>query len=200
MQIWIDNTQQTDATDLGDALEQARIHAESSGRLIVDILVDGQPATDELFEDQPEGLGSINELRFTTADTSAIIAETAQTAIESIELLKADQEAGAQQIRAGELEDAMQTLQAIMEGWLAMRDVVDQITQIAQIDISSVKVGNETGSDSVQSLSNALAEVRETLQNEDWSSLGDVIEYDLNELAGKWATLLQSLIQSVQTT
>tara|TARA_R110000868_G_scaffold241497_1_gene496079 strand:- start:57147 stop:57749 length:603 start_codon:yes stop_codon:yes gene_type:complete len=200
MQIWIDNTQQTDATDLGDALEQARIHAESAGRLIVDILVDGQPATDELFEDEPEGLDTINELRFTTADTSAIIAETAQTAIESIELLKADQEAGAQQIRSGELEDAMQTLQAIMEGWLAMRDVVDQITQIAQIDISTVQVGNETGSDSVQSLSNALAEVRETLQNEDWSSLGDVIEYDLSELAGKWATLLQSLIQTVQTT
>ena len=126
--------------------------------------------------------------------------DNAQTAIESIELLKADQEAGAQQIRSGELEDAMQTLQAIMEGWLAMRDVVDQITQIAQIDISTVQVGNETGSDSVQSLSNALAEVRETLQNEDWSSLGDVIEYDLSELAGKWATLLQSLIQTVQTT
>ena len=200
MQIWIDNTQQSDATDLGDALEQARIHAESSGRLIIDILVDGQPATDELFEDQPEGLETINELRFTTADTSALISETAHTAIESIELLKADQEAGAQQIRAGELEDAMQTLQAIMEGWLAMRDVVDQIAQIAQIDIATVNVGDEIGSDIVQSLSNALAEVRETLQNEDWSSLGDVIEYDLSELAGKWANLLQSLIQSVQTS
>ncbi len=197
MHIWIDNTQLTDAPDLNAALEQARVHAETGGRLIVDILVDGQPAPDEIFDDEPEGLGDINELRFTTADTNELIIETAQTAIESIELLKADLEAGAGQIRAGDLQDSMETMRSILEGWQAMRDIVDQITQIATIDIQTLKVGDQTGSEIIDSLSKSLSEVRETLQNEDWSSLGDVIEYDLNELAVKWSAMLSALIEAV---
>lgn len=198
MHIWIDNTQLTDAPDLNAALEQARVHAESGGRLIVDILVDGQPAPDAIFDEDPQGLDEINELRFTTADTSELIIETANTAIESVELLKADHEAGAQQIRSGDLQDSMETMRSILEGWQAMRDIVDQITQITNIDIQSLPVGQQTGSEIITSLSNSLSEIRETLQNEDWSSLGDVIEYDLNELAIQWSAMLSALIEAIK--
>ncbi|MBO6512681.1 MAG: hypothetical protein JJ974_01795 [Phycisphaerales bacterium] len=194
MQIWIDNTQLSDAPDIGEAIEQARLHAENAGRLIVDILVDGQPAPDELYGDTPETLGPIEELRFTTADTRSMVNESINTAIDSIELLKADQAQCAQQIRSGELGDSMETLRSILEGWQAIRDMADQITQITNLDIQSVQIGSEHGSEIVQSLSTALSEVRETLQNEDWSSLGDVIEYDLEELATKWSALLGALI------
>lgn len=198
MHIWIDNTQLNDAPDINEALENARLHAESAGRLIIDILVDGQPAPDELYGETPETLGPIQELRFTTADTQSMVNESIETAIDSIELLKADQVQGAQQIRSGELGDAMESLRAILEGWQAIRDMVDQITQITNLDIQSVQVGNEQGSEIVQSLSTALAEVRETLQSEDWSSLGDVIEYDLEELATKWSALLSALLLDEQ--
>lgn len=200
MNIWIDDNKLSDAQDLDAALEQARVHAESQGRLIVDILVDGQPATDALFDEDAKDLPPINELRFTTADTGSLIIDTAQTAIESIELLKADQDAGAEQIRSGDLEGAMESLRAIMEGWTAMRDIVDQITQITNTDLATLKVGDQLGSEIIDSLSNSLEEVRETLKNEDWSSLGDVIEYDLSERATKWAALLSALIQGVQST
>jgi len=200
MHIWIDNTQLTDAPDLNTALEQARVHAESTGRLIIDILVDGQPAPDEIFDDEPQGLGDINELRFTTADTNELVIETAQTAIDSIDLLKADQEEGAKLIRAGDITDSMETLRSVLEGWQAVRDIVDQIAQLTEIDIPTLQVGHEKGSEIIESLSKSLAEVRETLQNEDWSSLGDVIEYDLNELAVKWSALLSALIQGIKST
>jgi len=198
MHIWIDNTQLNDAPDLNDALEQARLHAESSGRLIVDILVDGQPAPDEIFDDEPQGLDSINELRFTTADTKELVIDTINTAIDSVELLKADQSAGAKQIRSGDLSDAMHTMRSIMEGWQAVRDIADQVAQLTQTDIPSLKIGPDQGSEIVESLSKTLSEVRETLQNEDWSSLGDIIEYDLDELATKWSALLTALIQGAQ--
>ncbi len=198
MHIWIDDTQLSDATDINEALDNARLHAESAGRLIIDILVDGQPAPDELYGETPETLGPIQELRFTTADTQSMVNESISTAIDSIDLLKADQVQGAQQIRSGELGDAMDTLRAILEGWQAMRDMVDQITQITDLDIQSVQVGSEPGSVIVQSLSTALSEVRETLQSEDWSSLGDVIEYDLEELATKWSALLSALLLDTQ--
>ncbi len=193
MQIWIDNTQLQDITNLDDALEHARLHAEGSGRLIVDILVDGNPATDAFFDSEPGDHPPIKELRFTTAHTQSLVAETIDTAIESIELLRADQIAGAKQLREGELDDAMETLRAIMKGWQAMRDIVDQITQITNLDIATLKAGDHLGSEIVEMFVKTLSEVRETLQSEDWSSLGDVIEYDLEELAAKWTPLLSAL-------
>ncbi|MFK7759226.1 MAG: hypothetical protein AB8C13_04685 [Phycisphaerales bacterium] len=200
MHIWIDNTQLADATDINAALDQARAHTESSGRLIIDILVDGHPAPDELFEDEPQGLGSINELRFTTADTKELIVETGQTAIDSIQLIQADQQAATQQLRSGDLEDSMETMRAIMEGWQAVRDIVDQLAQIAQININELKVDTHTGNQIIDALSSALTEVRENLKNEDWSSLGDTIEYDLNELAAQWSSLLNAIVNHVQAS
>lgn len=200
MQIWIDNTHISEAQDINHAIDQARIHAESNGRLIVDILVDGQPAPDEFYGETPETLGPIQELRFTTADTQSMVNESIETAIDSIELLKADQAQGAQQIRSGELGDAMESLRAVLEGWQAIRDMADQIAQITNIDIRTLQVGGEPGSQIIESLSTALSEVRETLQNEDWSSLGDVIEYDLEALATKWSALLNALIESNQSS
>ena len=200
MHIWIDNTQLTVAQDLNAAMDMARDHADSTGRLIVDILVDGQPAPDEIFDEEPEGFGNISELRFTTADTNALIVEAAQTAIESIELLRADHDAGSKQIRSGDIPDAMETIRSILEGWQAMRDIVDHITQIANIDPKTLKVGDQLGSEIIDSLLKLLSEVGETLQNEDWSSLGDVIEYDLNELTVKWSAMLSALIVAVKSS
>jgi hypothetical protein len=196
MNIWIDDTQLEAATDLDTALEQARLHAESQGRLIVDILVDGQPATDALFDEDASDLPPISELRFTTANTAALVNDTIDTAIESIDLLKADQQAGAQQIREGDMDNAMQSLRAIMEGWQAMRDIVDQIAQITNLDINTLAVGGQHAIEIVNKLSKSLEDVRETLKNEDWSLLGDTIEYDLNELADQWSTLLSAMKSS----
>lgn len=193
MNIWIDEHQITDAPDLDTALEQARVHAESQGRLIVDILVDGEPATDAFFDEDSASLPPINELRFTTANTTDMVNETLQTTVESIELLKADQAAGVQQLREGNIADSMESMRAIMEGWQAIRDIVDQIAQITNIDIFKLQAGDKTGSELVESLSKSLAEVRETLNTEDWSSLGDIIEYDLTELADQWSTLLEAM-------
>ncbi len=196
MNIWIDDTQLEAAPDLDTALEQARLHAESQGRLIVDILVDGQPATDALFDEDASDLPPISELRFTTANTAALVNDTIDTAIESIELLKADQQAGAQQIREGDMDNAMQSLRAIMEGWQAMRDIVDQITQITNLDINTLTVNQQPAIEIINKLSKSLEDVRETLKNEDWSLLGDTIEYDLNELADEWSTLLSAMKSS----
>lgn len=193
MNIWIDDTQIEQTDDLDTALETARLHAESQGRLIVDILVNGQPATDAFFEESMENLPPITDLHFTTADTASLVSETIDTAIESIALLKADQQAGAQQLREDDMDNAMQTLRAIMEGWQAMRDIVDQITQITDLDINALTVNQQPATQIVEKLSKSLGDVRETLKNEDWSLLGDVIEYDLNELAEQWSSLLSAM-------
>ena len=190
MRVYIDDTQLQDSDSIDHAIDLARAHAQTAGRLIVDITADGAPASPDLLE---SAASSVDELRFATLDTITFLAETTQTADESIALLKADQSTCATQIRAGELESAMQSLLAIMEGWHAVRDVVDQVTQLAEIDITTLAVDDTTGAELTAGLSQALNEVRESLQTQDWATLGDIVEYDLDTHATRWSALLSVL-------
>jgi hypothetical protein len=193
MHVYLDDTKLADAPSAEEAIDLARDAIKDSDRIIIDINADGAPAPDAIFEGDTQGL-EFSELRFVTAKTSAFLTETAHAAKDSLELIRADQKAAAERLRTGEMEDAMQTLQGVMEGWQAVRDVVDQVAQLASIDLGSLQAGDTKGDELIASLGASLTEVRDTLKGEDWASLGDAVEYDLDELAAKWSTLLDALI------
>ena len=206
MRIFIDDTRLDDAPDAPTAIALAREHIDGADRLIIDINADGEPAPDAILDGTDDG-ASIAELRFTTADTGAFLSETVHAAKESLDLIRKDQTTAAEQIRAGEMEDAMHALRAIMEGWQGVRDVVDQVAQLAGADAATLEAhseahsetGSEGGAESGQAiiadLGAALTEIRDTLAQEDWASLGDVVEYDLATLADRWDALLDALIE-----
>lgn len=193
MHVYLDDTQLADTETADQAIDLARDAIRDTDRIIIDINADGQPAPDAIFEDGTTEL-AFNELRFVTAKTSAFLAETAHAAKDSLELIRADQKAAAERIRTGEMEDAMTTLQGVMEGWQAVRDVVDQVAQLAGVELGSLQADEKSGDELIAALGASLTELRDTLKNEDWASLGDVVEYDLDELAAKWSALLDTLI------
>jgi hypothetical protein len=195
MRVYIDGTQLANADNVEHAIDLARAHIQGQPRLIIDVLADGEPAT----QDHLENPGAvINELRFATTETSAFLTETASTAQDSIKLLKDDQSACADQLRKGELEHAMQSLGAIMDTWQGVRDIVDQVAQLADIEIATIEVEDQTGAAITKGLSESLSEVRESLQTQDWATLGDVVEYDLETHATRWSALLDSMIEQTQ--
>jgi len=203
MRIYIDDTQLPDAPDAPGAIDAARAHIDGSDRLIIDVMADGERAPEAVLDGTSDGAG-IGELRFVTADAGAFLRETTHAAKDSIGLIRRDQETAATQIRTGELSNAMQTLGAVMEGWQAVRDVVDQGAQLAGVDPASLEVerdkssdesGGETGAAVIEDLSAALGEIRDTLGAEDWASLGDVVEYDLATLTERWDALLDAMIE-----
>ena len=202
MQLWIDNTQLETTDNLQDAFEKANKHAENAGRLIIDIQADGQPIDDALLDEPPTDAAGITELRLTTTEFSSFLIETIHTAKETIELTRDDQLACADQIRAGTFDPAIETLKSILEGWHAVRDIVDQSAALAEINIDLLKVidakGNEsTGDQCVDALSKALAEIRNCLGKQDWASLGDAIEYDLDDQSNTWNALLDAIIKQI---
>ncbi len=201
MQVWIDETQLDAVDSIEAALELARKHTEESGRLIIDIAADGQPIDDNLIDEPPTDTAGINELRLTTTDFAAFLTETINSAKEALDLTETDQQSTADQIRDGEYELAIETLKSVLEGWHAVRDVVSQSAALAGIDIDSLKVTNAkgepiSGAQCVEDLSKALAEIRNCLGKQDWASLGDAIEYDLDEQIPAWNALLDAMIAS----
>tara|TARA_A100001391_G_scaffold203766_1_gene197023 strand:+ start:303 stop:926 length:624 start_codon:yes stop_codon:yes gene_type:complete len=205
MQLWIDNTQLDASDSLEAAFEIARKHAEDAGRLIIDIQADGQPIADALLEEPPSDSAGINELRLTTTDFNAFLIETISTAKEALEGTRQEQNEAADQIRTGEFEPAVESLKSVLEGWHAVRDVVGQSAALAGFEIDELRVtdakGTEhTGNECVAQLPVALGEIRNCLGKQDWSSLGDALEYDLDEQATLWDGLLDAMIARIQAT
>ncbi len=205
MQLWIDNTQLDASDSLEAAFEIARKHAEDAGRLIIDIQADGQPIADALLEEPPSDSAGINELRLTTTDFNAFLIETISTAKEALEGTRQEQNEAADQIRTGEFEPAVESLKSVLEGWHAVRDVVGQSAALAGFEIDELRVtdakGTEhTGNECVAQLPVALGEIRNCLGKQDWSSLGDALEYDLDDQATLWDGLLDAMIARIQAT
>ena len=203
MQLWIDNTQLDAVDTLENAFEIARKHAEQSGRLIIDIQADGNPIDDALLDEPPTNDAGINELRLTTTDYNAFLIETIETAKDALVSTREDQVAAGDQIRTGEIEPAIESLKAVLEGWHAVRDVVGQAAALAEINIDTLEITDAkgtttTGEQCIDALSKALAEVRNCLGKQDWASLGDAIEYDLDDQANAWGALLNTMIESIK--
>lgn len=197
MQLWIDDTQLDSIDNLEAAFELARKHAEEANRLIIDIQADGQPIDDNLLDEPPTDCAGIQELRLTTTDHTSFLCETINSAKEALQLTREDQVCAAELIRSGQLEPAIESLQAVLEGWHAVRDVIGQSATLAEINIDTLTFSNTTGEQCVDHLSKTLADIRTSLEKQDWASLGDAIEYDLEEQIINWGLMLGSLHQAI---
>ncbi len=199
MRVFIDETELDNNDSIADALDAARDHAENTGRLIVDIHADGEAINDALLDNPPNDNAGINELRLTTTDPVAFLVETFASARESLVLVREDQSTAADHLRKGELEPAVEVLNAILTGWQAVGEVVAQSAELAEIDLNTFEFDGTNASAVIEKLGDTLFEIRTNLTHQDWSSLGDAIEYDLDDLAKQWDGLLDALAQRVQT-
>lgn len=199
MRVFIDNTELEANTSVADALDAAREHAENDGRLIIDILADGQTIDDALLDNPPADNAGISELRLTTTDPVAFLMETFASARDSLALVREDQSTTADHLRKGELEPAVEALNAVLTGWQAVGDVVAQSAELADIDLNTFEFEGTQARGPIEKLGDTLFEIRTNLTHQDWSSLGDAIEYDLDDLAKQWDALLGALAQRVQS-
>lgn len=199
MRVFIDETELDNNDSVADALDAARDHAENAGRLIVDIHADGEAINNALLDNPPSDNAGISELRLTTTDPVAFLIETFASARESLVLVREDQATAADHLRKGELEPAVEVLNAILTGWQAVGEVVAQSAELAEIDLNAFEFDGTNASAVIEKLGDTLFEIRTNLTHQDWSSLGDAIEYDLDDLAKQWDGLLDALAQRVQT-
>ncbi len=199
MRVYIDNTELEANNSIADALDAAREHAENDGRLIIDILADGQTIDDAMLDNPPSDSGGISELRLTTTDPVAFLMETFASARESLALVREDPSTAADHLRKGDLEPAVEALNAVLTGWQAVGDVVAQSAELAEIDLNTFEFDGLHAKDVIEKLGDTLFEIRTNLTHQDWSSLGDAIEYDLDDLAKQWDALLGALAKRVQS-
>lgn len=185
------------AMTLADALKAGAEAAAARGRMVVAVLADGVQIPDEALASPAEALGTWSKLELHSADPRELVASSLLDAAGVLQGVVRDQQALAEQIHAGRTSESVDTLRGILAAWGAVREVVSRGGAVLNIDLTATPLDDDgtTLADSVVMLREHLRSVKDAMENEDWSSLADVVSMDLDADAQTWASSLRLLAQ-----
>ncbi|HZW05777.1 MAG TPA: hypothetical protein VFF65_01535 [Phycisphaerales bacterium] len=178
------------------AISAAKAAAAAKGRVIVDILVDGQRLDDEAL-DAPSTLpaGDI-ELKCISADPRQLVADSFSDVARAVDELRPVQREAAEALQTGKLDSAFEGLTAALQVWDAVHRVTEQGPALLGANLTSLAAETEGGRavlEELASLSATLQQVKDAVSTQDWSTLSDLLSHELDEAAGRWSRLLDAL-------
>lgn len=184
---------------LAAALDAARRKAESLRRVVVEATVDGLVIPDEALAAPSTDRFESSEVRFLTAEPVSLVQHTMREVVELLSQTGQSQASAAEQLTAGELEAAMQHLSTSLASWDSVHQVVVNGAALLGLKAESlsVRIPGEAApvlvGDRIRELAGHLASIKRCIGAQDWGGLGDVLNYDMNGQAERWAALLRAL-------
>lgn len=185
MQVFLDDIA-LDApnTSLSAALEAVSATAQAQGRIVVEVLCDGLPASEQALRGAAETHPA--ELRCRSANPSELILSTLDNAAAELDLLIPDQRAAAEKLWIGNLDAAMHDLRAILERWRVIREALEQCALAAGLSLESIGRAQGSASAQVAALARDLEQVRNELAAGRTIELADLLGTDLCNRARGW--------------
>ncbi len=194
MQIWLDSEPcDLQADSVGTAIAACASLAEERGRMIVEIEVDGEAWGQPQLE-EPECLGRMaGEVRLTSAEPRDLVQQTFVDAVAALEEAETLQTRAAEKIQADQQTEAMDEIREVCGIWLAVRQAVQQGTELIDVDLNELKVNDTTAPEIIEQLRKQLMVVREQLEAQDHLALADTLLYDFPGVIQNWRDMLDSL-------
>lgn len=178
------------------AIAAARAAANANGRVIVDVLVDGERLDEEALESPSTLPAGDIELKCVSANPRQLVAESFADVARAVNDARPVQREAAEALQTGKLDAAFENIAAVLEVWDAVHRVTEQGPALLGVPLSSFGAASDTagGSRSVESelaaLSATLNQVKDAVGTQDWSTLADLFTHELDESAQRWSRLL----------
>lgn len=168
--------------------------AHERGRVIIDVLIDGQPATPEALTNPSAAPGTCAELSLTSADPRSLAHASLLDAARALDTVLAEQQAAGQLLQAGQYQDANAHLGAALQLWQMVQAVLQQASAITGVDLSGIPCGPVAA---IASLGERLGALKTAMQAQDIAAMSDLLLYDLCEQAKEWQALLPRIAEHV---
>ena len=183
---------------VAEAISEAAANAEQNGRMIVEVIVDGERWNNEQLNSPEAANTEAQEIRLESAEPRQLVAGTFADAAEA--LLQADdlQQQAANDIQSGQNEPAMEKLNEAISIWMSVRQAVAQGSQLVGLDLENITVEGTPVLESVEGLNEHLRQMRDALTNNDLVNVSDTLLYELPDTVRQWRSILTDLQQRVQ--
>jgi hypothetical protein len=188
----------TEAGSMEAALEHARRHLATKGRIIVAVAMNGRMLFGEELVSQRDADVAGSELRIESADPSAMVLSTLGAMKKALHDLVEMQKDAARLLRAGNLQEGVQLLGEVFEIWKQTQDGVSVACEVAGFKLEEHLYDGRSVGVFVQHLLDEVEKLHNTLQKGDYNGVATLLEGDWAVLAGKWEAFVGQIVTWIE--
>lgn len=192
MQITLDQ-QPCDVTvdSIWEAIAEASAIAHANGRMIIEVIVDGTPLTDDELSSLQEQQRSASSIELTSANVNTLVAEVFAEAEESLGQAEAIQNEAAELLQTGAQTEGMAKLSEAVTIWQTAQRAL--MLGIEAMDGGTSEMKGKSFDDAVTQLRQQLDSICESLRQRDMIALSDALMYELPDCVTRWRGMLTAL-------
>lgn len=188
-----------EARSVGEAIAAAADLAESNGRLVVEVYVDGEKLNDQALGEEQRMASNADEVRLVSVEPTQMVRQTLLDAAELLESIDQTQRTAAERLQEADEATGFEMLGEALEMWIIVQRATLQSAQLLSLDLDAVRTDEMTMLEGIERLNGHLVQLRSALQSRDSVSVSDTLLYEMPAVVEAWEALLKRTAESVTT-
>jgi hypothetical protein len=198
MRILLDNRETSLRADtVAVALQEAAILVERTGRMIVEVEVDGTTWGEEDLADAAHTARGAVEVRFATAHPAELLRDTLAHATDAVLNAEQIQRNAARLMQANRDGEGLQSLLEALAIWGSVQTAVSRGLELGVVSRDSLKAGGIDLDGAVAVLDKQLRALRDAMQSQDPTAVSDCLMYEFPATAKRFAETLAAMTNAV---
>lgn len=180
--------------DLTSLLEQVRASLAGSGRLVVEVRLDGKVLSPEELDAEQNTPLADSEWRLYTADPRQLAAATLQQVAQRLHDAGDAHAAAAELLQQDRPTEAMKHVTDAIDVWQQTQQAVLHSATLVGLELDGRSVDDQPVSQTVQLLLEQLKDLRNLLAAGDTVALADALAYEWPQTVHRWQALVGQMI------
>jgi hypothetical protein len=172
---------------------QLLAHLQRESRLVTQVLIDGEEATNGFRSLPIEGRTIFIE----TADPRELALEVLDETASRIQQSEAMKLEAAELLQRNQNNKAFENLSFCIRAWHDGQDALLKTAELLRIDLTTVAVEEQPFEELLADFTRDLKLIRAALDQRDFVLLGDVLLYETADMTGKWLAAINALRDTI---
>lgn len=199
MQVLLDSDPcELKAQTVGEAIAAAATLAQTQGRLIIDVIVDGLRLSEQQLDSAEQNDATADTVEFITAEPKELVLQTFEDAAEALTDADTLQKEAAELLQSDQSIICMDKLAEALSIWLTVQQAIVKGSQVVELQLDSISVKKIPITESIARLNENLQLLRSALQQDDQVAVADALLYEFPDIINEWRTILEHLQSLVE--
>lgn len=186
------------AQTVGEAIAAAAALAQTQGRLIIDVIVDGLRWSEQQLDSAEQNDTTAETVEFITAEPKELVLQTFEDAADALSDADALQKEAAELLQSDQSIICMDKLAEALSIWLTVQQAIVKGSQVVELQLDSISVKKVPITESIARLNENLQLLRSALQQDDQVAVADALLYEFPDIINEWRTILEHLQSLVE--
>lgn len=180
-----------------ELLAAARDVLAPKGRVVVEVRVDGEPITGlSLDDDKPTATGS--DIRVYSARPGDLVVGILEEVRTGLAQSQQMQQQAAELLQQDDPARAMDLVKQSIDGWLQAQQAVGQSAQLLQLDLSAIRVDDQSVLERMNELITNLVALKDVVVANDFVTLADALQYEWPQITERWDAALGAIVKHIE--